>query len=456
VSAHPNRGKRSSADGWIVGCRLGSREPTASLGIPVLGHELAQIDTAFEILCTDANAQEDSLKVDFFEPFDLVVHDEDERPTVVLRQGWHPDIGWGAQMATIPGIFAPDPDDLGPLFGLAWSLNEHVAKGNDPPVVAGSWIVTQDLGLVHHAYIPGIQIEKALGEARGTAGNVLALIVQPVERISDAAELRGLAAGDRFDVKSVGPTEVLAGLSSLWLDNGPLDMSYLADHDSEDIDPEEELWMTPKHVPVCSFGIFNPYGPTVSSLEIGYEVDPAGDLVMSLYFVLRHPSGPRIEYLGDAPTAEDMAELIMSSLSKVEDGVLGVGPEWMNVFAERYREAVDQGLRSWASASGNADRDWGKEGTELLDCALNPWSRMWSEWARADPPPEAASDPIGYWIDALNDWTVVLGEQLYIRSAWQRAIATLEDPDSPGWAQSATDFFLERIDQRLAGSFPTG
>lgn len=453
VSAHPNRGERPSRDGWIIGCRLGSREPTASLGIALLPHEFGQLDTAIHLLSSDLQVADEPLKLEFFDPLDLVLHDDEQRPTVVLRQGWHPEIGWGAQTATVPGIFAPESDDLGPLFVLASTLNEEFGKYDDSlAVVAGSWIVTEGLGLVHQSYIPGVQVEKVLGEARGTAGNVLALMAQPSDRLNDAHGLRGLAAQNDFDVRSIESGEILEALSSVWF-IGPVGMSYLADQQSNDLEPEEELWMVPKHVPVCSFGIFNPYGPTVSSLEIGYELDDAHDLVMSLYFVLRHPSVPTIEYLGDARSEEDMAQLIMSSLSKVEGGILGSGPEWMNVFAERYGEVVNQGLRWWASASGN-DLDAVAEGTELLDCALNPWARMGPNRPPADPPPESASDPLGYWIDALTDRIVILGEQLYIRSAWEGAIATLADPEDPDKAQRATNFFLDRIDQRLAASRP--
>ena len=109
---------------------------------------------------------------------------------------------------------------------------------------------------------------------------------------------------------------------------------------------EAELWLLPRHFPICSFGIFNPVGPTVSSLELSYVVPKEGDATWYLYLVLRHPFSPQITYLGAAPTREDIDRLIIEALSETDPatGVFGSSPDWLDIFS--HKEAVVEGARN--------------------------------------------------------------------------------------------------------------
>jgi hypothetical protein len=82
VQEHPERGVRHSLDGWIQGCRLGPRDPSASLDQWLFDAELTRMDAALDAICG-------SLPHQLFRPLEALVADDGGEPRVILRrQAW--------------------------------------------------------------------------------------------------------------------------------------------------------------------------------------------------------------------------------------------------------------------------------------------------------------------------------------------------------------------------------
>jgi hypothetical protein len=314
----------------------------------------------------------------------------------------------------------------------------------------GGWVVIPPHGLTHLSFIPATVIAKVIDVAGPTAGHVAALMMDLQTRMKD---LDNLVATSHPSLE--GPltmfnlTEEMADteLSMAHLKVGAVGWPYFeprvqqrfqegwrggAVQDGED---EAELWLLPRHMPICSFGIFNPVGPTVSSLELSYVVPKEGDATWYLYSVLRHPFSPQITYLGAAPTREDIDRLIIKALSETDPatGVFGSGPDWLDIFSNK--EAVVEGARQFALRT--PDTDWRLRATALLVRGSTPWARV-TEGIKGDEfdwPQEVGA--VEGWLNAVTHPDVIAGHQLFLRSAWEGAKAFLRSPESPQAAQTA-------------------
>lgn len=207
-------------------------------------------------------------------------------------------------------------------------------------------------------------------------------------------------------------------------------------------------WTLPRQDIVCSWGIFNPMGPTVGSLEIAWSAAIDG-LVCSLYHVLRHPHRPQIQLLGSV-TVDALPEFIEECLGATGPELLGSGPEWVDIFA--FEEHVLAGLRAFAGS--RTDEDWLSEAKRLTHFALYPWLRLDGEEPPADAWPEGLPlAPVDAWVEAITNPVVVLGHGMFLRSAWEGAKAYRESNWDPKVAQSVADRAMPTVHERYSAAF---
>ncbi len=440
VAAHPQRGVRADLDGWITGSRLGARDPSASLD-----QFLTTLD--FQMLLDGLGTLVDGLAVEAFSPLQIDVADGDGRLITQVRRHWHPEHGWGLQAATVASgpNDATDVEDLDSLVATAAEWNTAMAGGEASAVVLGGWVAVAGLGLVHHTFVPALAFEHVAGDARDSFGAVLALVVAQLAQSALTIVPPDVPTSD----VEASNFALYDAASELQLLAGPVGWSYVQDreHQPGGTDVEEgtdAAWLVPRHVPVCSFGLFNPMGPTVSSLEVA-QVGPEWVLL----FVLRNPFGPRIEEWGRTAVGDDeaLATLISDTLATADGGPMGPGPHWMDIFD--YDEAVIDGITKFAQARDPqllADR-----ATELLHYFADPWARLNEADGPLQPPERAVTDPVGLWVDTITDREVVAGHQLFTRSAWEAAKAAVAEGFET--AQAVSDALVVPVRERVMGDY---
>lgn len=356
---------------------------------------------------------------------------------------------------------ATSPAGAGSLRELAARLNAAQAEPARPGNRFGGWTYAGELGLAHLTFVPAFVLDSIIAGAGPTIGDVAALMLDVHLRLSDLDVADAAPLPDDVEHRPTADG-LLDELGQVGWKSGPIGWSYvdpngrppsLSEEASQamwtDLVPAA-LWTVPRHLPLCSFGIFNPMGPTVGSLEVALVPSASGALTFALYCLMRHPHLPEAHCLGHAETGGELAALITDMLADPEGRVLGSGPEWLDVFAEA--DAVLAGVRRFASA--REEVDWRAIADDLVQHALNPWARVSAHDAPRRPSPwPADADSIDCWIEAITDDGVIAGHQLFLRSAWEGARAYRQSDWDPTAAQQAADAARATVEERLDAEF---
>lgn len=453
--SHPTRGVRSQADGWIFGTQLGPRDMSASLDPWISDTELSRMEQALTLV-TGRNP--DVVQA----PLTVVLGSEDGYSRIVLRRHWHASWGWSWQLSTITGLRGTGAEARREGRLLATFMNQAQGLPGNSGNYFGGWVYDEEIGLIHQTVLSAQVIDMLTFSAGPTIGDVAALMVDATHRYAD---VEAIPHGDLPEGFVRTPiTEDLHGqLKTLAYRHGPIGWSYELGRtpsqpdawttnagDYQDQPAQRDIWNIPRHLPVCSFGIFNPMGPTVSSLEIGMKGTNSG-IEWSLFEVMRHPHLPEIRCLGTSENLEDIDSLVLKWLSDQESDahVLGGGPEWMDIWA--HSESILKGVRKFAEA--DPQRDWRATADDLVNYALSPWARVSSREDRADSSFDANADPIDCWMNAITEYAVIVGQKLFMRSAWEGALAYRQSNWDASEAQRAADACRNNAQERLVAEF---
>jgi hypothetical protein len=288
--------------------------------------------------------------------------------------------------------------------------------------IMGGWVAARDFGFVRQMFIPAQVIEAVLRDGSTTFGAIAAFIHAMFETLYTREE-------ENVEINSEAPSDHNNFFSNemnfLNMKTGPLAWSFFlpakeqpffGDWDREDNELAIRLeWSIPRHILICSFGIFNPVGPTVSSLEIG-----ADGTTWNLYFVLRHPFGAEVRLLDSCAMGDGekiLPQLVIDALKSHDQGVMGSGPDWMDISSPVFTDAVLEGLRLFAET--DEETNWHLESKKIIAGQGNPWRRLMVDAENAE---EITIDgSIETWIELVTDPAVISGHQLFIRSAWEGA-----------------------------------
>ncbi len=430
---HPRRGLRPDADSYVQGAVLQFRELAAGLQPWVSQYELARLDTTIEVLQPGRPREIDG-------PLGVRLLPGEQHPATVLREHFHPEYGWGWQVATLVDL--EHDIDLPPRI-VAVTLNGLQSAA--PGKALGGWVHTPELGLVHQTFVPGLAAEKLLVQAGPTSGDLLGLLVLGLEEAALAGDLPSLRPRRLSE-------NLFDELELVHLKTGALGGSYLSAAVAHGKASDEDRdWLAPRQLPVCTFGYFNPMGPTVSSLEVSATFVAGGFLGWTLHHVLRHPHSPSIRPLGEVANTHELADLVEAVLADPDSGVLGDAPECAQIY--QFEEAVFAGLRAFArnvSEHFGPETDWRLEADALMHYRLDPWQRL----TEGAPVPErldwpAQSDDVDCWVEAVSDPVVALGQRAFMRSAWQGALTYRTSGWNPQAAQAAADSVSAAVQERL-------
>jgi len=191
------------------------------------------------------------------------------------------------------------------------------------------------------------------------------------------------------------------------------------------------LWV-PDRTALCHFGIFNPMGPTLNSLEL--STDPSGRTYL-LHF-MRHPFASEYVVLGAVESPGAVGHLIRTAMPER----LFALPEFIwNAAPQELHETVTGALwdlfGSIAENDANADTDLAWEATVLRHYAGRAWDRL----NQLDDVPQPSrpyvgvegieyGSPVGRardfedWFYAASDPDNVWGTLAAFPSAWDGAI----------------------------------
>lgn len=438
---HPTRGPRPQVDGWLLGTQLGPRDMSASLDPWIAESELMRLDGALSVI---TGSQDHNVQA----PMTVIVPNNTGDQQVVLTRHWHSAWGWGWQIATLTGIrsstprLTADSAALGVFFNQVQAQDVHV--GN----YFGGWVYDPEIGLIHSTFLPAMVVDAVISAAGPTIGEVAALMMEIPQRLADLESVSAEALPESLDYADL-PQDFLHSMRTSNFRLGPIGWSYELGRQPSITDTRldsaegvwsanefQENWNVPRHLPICSFGIFNPAGPTVGSLEISIELAQDGPLY-SLFYVMRHPHSPKITWLGTARSDEDLRQLITDSLAVADpaESILGTGPEWMDIWSNQ--DHLLDGLREFAHA--RQDVDWRATADDILNHALSPWGRVSDGEPNESSAFEPDADPIECWIAAITDPVVIIGQKLFMRSAWEGALAYRQSNWDPQVAQAAAD-----------------
>jgi hypothetical protein len=433
---HATRGQREVADSWLAGVRAGNQEPGAALNVWLSPAERARCLASLRTTGVTVTSAEDQAL-----PF--VLYDSEEAPAVKLASHFHQELGWGLLMSTLAG-------GSGSADALLLAADGSDANRLLAPVLTGGWWYGEEAGLVCSSFVPAATVEQLAAAAGPTVGDVLSLMLGVGQRLDERAQLRDLVAERGGAAGAVTAANADAVPGTLW-QRGPLGWSFFADHDSHA--DELSLWLRPRHFHLASWGIFNPMGPTVCSLELG--LDAREEMTWHLYWLMRHPLSPEIHELAvfRESDMDQMDQRIVELLTDDDLRPFGSGCDWLAIFggSTAVIDAAD------AFARSHPEIGWITEADTLSYYAWGPWARV---SPRDDQPPvpeiyDRESDPVLCWLDAIQSPEVIGGMQLYLRTAWEGAKAYRDsgfaDPSVP---QRLVDSLVETCVERFRATWP--
>ena len=414
---HPHRGARDNLDSWITGVRLGPREPSASLDLMFTAKDFSEMRAALEELFPI-----NTVVINW--PLHISTQDQNGCTFSQVRNHWQSDLGRGWQFSSIESTYS---DRLLPDGPVSAENLERVATRNLDlmtseawKTIMGGWVAISEFGFVRQMFIPAQIMETIMRDGAQTFGAIAAFMQAMFETLYTREEIV-IEIGDRSPTSH--NSEFDSAVQNICMANGPFAWSYFLtpsdqpsfgtwNRDDEQLGDQLE-WLSPRHILVCSFGVFNPAGPSVSSLELGLD-----GMQWNLFHVLRHPFGSTVEFLDSCPLADASDALPFKIIEALEiHEVLGSGPDWMEICAPAFEDAIYEGLRLFAEKYDATELT--QRIRKMLVSQGDPWQRLSLGNEGLDS--VEIESTIDTWVNLVTDPTIISGHQLYIRSAWEGA-----------------------------------
>jgi hypothetical protein len=309
-------------------------------------------------------------------------------------------------------------------------LNGMVAAES---TVNGAYIVTES-NLWYEVFVPAFTLRNMqVGRSHPDGLSLLSGIISRLPHALAYADEAGIGGPDVPEARPIArqavdlleafnkpAREALAGVPSPAPDRA--DRRYLWVQDPIDL---------------CHFGIFNPMGPTLNTLQLA----PLADGRHALLFLMRHPFASAYKPLGYAATVNELRALITgavpSELGSLPDFVWFVADEDLH---EATVSAMRDVLAATSQNDANADSDLAWDALTLRHFAGRAWDRLNSpnevpqpgrpyvgaEGYEYQAPPGVARD-FEDWFYAVTDMDNVVGTLLAFPSAWDGAIGFQEE-----------------------------
>jgi hypothetical protein len=406
-----------------------------------------------------ANGSSLAVPVDFADDAPDVA---DDLPAILFvnaddAHSWH---GPGLLVALgTPLVFGPEnPHDADALVD---ELNQ--VENADPTTESvfttrtpGSWWASKDGQIWYSTFLSHRMLASVLGDGRrGPASHALYRLVDRV-------------AGDRVDqlsrlavehgMRSDGPPSTWAGtreahaFTAIARLSGGAPLIQLANRLSAGTPPthsEPELAVVWPTLLLAAWGIFNPVGPTLTSL--GLTVVPDGRILLCEW--MRHPSGP--QYRAHAVLADMELATIERALRELMVDTFGAQdfdrcpvpsclPEFVLPVGQSHRSDLVRELLREIAERFVDPRQLIADANEYRYFAGDAWARMSGNRVPApddglEPGQATSAQAADYWWQAVTDPPHVNGHVNHFPQAWDGSQLFLQkshDPNRPWWPGS--------------------
>ncbi len=439
---HPEFGLREEPDGFLSEHFHITLQPEAATGVWFAGREIESMRRSLQsMLASEGYGSAASMLADqggydrrltaignFRADFELPVGGT--TASVSVRQADHPDLGRGleffigtqvtAERETDPALTASSSFEA--LY-LANALNQAQVAFCPLRLSAGGWSAWGSQ-LSASTFIDGETVRQLVGLCDIAAGETVAMMAA-----DQSGVLTILADALRPEVVEVpwepqepvwwDGVETNAGLVSLLVDDATVISEVTeglpVNAVLEPVPLEGDAWALQHSDLLATFGIFNPAGPSVGSLEVAVNYSSGLALLLER---TRHPLHPslRLHAVLDRDGYDDLASYVEAALADMP----WFGLDWFEIIDGRPAliDALRRGLRVFGS---NLDIDLNTETRLIVASVASPWDRLEhpDELLLPDLP---TGDPQALWAEAIQHPSNIDSHVAYLRSAWEASI----------------------------------
>jgi len=205
----------------------------------------------------------------------------------------------------------------------------------------------------------------------------------------------------------------------------------------EPIDVTEDLWSLQHSRVLCRFGIFNPTGPSVGTLEVAIDYKLGSALLLER---LRHPTSPSL--LLHAVLDRDGYDSVAVFAAGVLADLRWSPFDWFEFegLNEEDDNSIFRGLLTLGYRHASDGRDLGLQAARSLACLGQPWDILERPDDLPTVPLPDGEDPVEYWAVVVSRSWNIDSFLAHLRSAWLGAIAWVSAALDP-----ETDFSTEGI-----------
>jgi len=221
-----------------------------------------------------------------------------------------------------------------------------------------------------------------------------------------------------------------------------------------DTDPDfDGLWALQHSMLLATFGIFNPFGPSVGSLEISINYATGRALILER---LRHPFECAITIHAVIDHEGYMGPVLREFVERIVAGLDWGGLDWFEIVSNKLEleEDIRRGLFSFGARKAE-DTNLRNSALALRSCL--PWERVSTSAedrvARFGGSSDEFQDisDVDLWIDTVTSTSVVDIHNAFIRSPWESSYIYVRELD-PAPAQERANILSERVYERCQRS----
>lgn len=335
----------------------------------------------------------------------------DLRLRAAVKYADHHDYGAGLDLLLSTNItFPPEeplPNPLGNTIGATEAanvINLMATQTCAAPLIIGGWAVAGSqlfLGM----FLTADQVQDLQTMAGpGTGAVIGALLRELCHRIDEATDLlrtHWFATPYEFADDFVwSGVESSAGYRSLYVDDIAVMQSITSglplNQILEPIELDDDAWLLQHSRILMRYGLFNPYGPSVATLEVAINYNTQTALVLER---IRHPISPSLKLYAviDQNGFAELAPLV----EQLVPALGWSGLEWAEIVWPdgEVREAIATGLIGLAQRIGV---DFEYETALNIASASDPWLRLRAEPLEYRPKLPAGTLPEQAWLHSLT------------------------------------------------------
>lgn len=209
-----------------------------------------------------------------------------------------------------------------------------------------------------------------------------------------------------------------------------------------------DSWTYPS-IPLLIYGVFNPVGSTMGSVEL---VEGLGWREIVCRY--RHPSNPGQFVLATVPEDSDFNELVTTAIAELGEHISP--PSFVSIpvdLSEGVRESVFDGLLMMAEKFHQSGVDMTQRGLSIRN-QPNPWWRgpNGNDDVFDVPPDLEGVAPAEIYLSHAMQVQIVDYNIGLFQAWWEGALAFLQDPDNPDEATRVVEAFTNHTLSRLRGT----